>query len=351
MSAIVSYDPYAKEFSFHRDEHWVETLWATIYAQNLSETAKVVFATIISHVYKEPLQFPSQRVLAEAVKKTPRTVKRAIKELKVIKLIEVPAGFSQRQNKYIIYDHSNSDLKFSPEAEGMLKGLLDISVSVFSVIGDKNVPIPKEKENEEEKEEKKVIQRKEEREEEKEKEICGEAAHENISTSHFTKKEAMLAKIDSDSSLSKKSPYGFMQQDEDRSLTEAMAEPKPQPRLPKDVHRWKTTHFEKYFADRYKKLAGNAMPVQFAKDRTVIKRMMERIADIEEIKDVIDYVFDNWEVVSQKKDLTDGYPTINLVFSRWFGTFQSMMHKGKPRSNKFADNRADYEFELPKPKE
>ena len=350
MTTIVSYDPYGKKFHFDKSTRWVETLWATIYANNVSETAKIVFATVISHVYAEPLTFPSQRILAEACHKSTRTVIRAMNELKGLKLLEVPHGFTERQNNYIIYDHTHSDLKFSPEAEVMLKTLLDIHVSAFSVtsdkntIGDKNVTILKEEEKEKEKEKKKSnIKEKEKERKEREEETSGDAGNE---ISLLSEREERQAKLNG--SKIKYGPYSFLA-DEKRNLTEAMAEPKRKERIPKDVHQWKSPHFEAYFSQRYHQLVGKEMPVQFAQNRTLIKRMIERVADIEEIKGVIDFVFDNWEAVASLKGLDDGYPTVTLVFSRWFGTFQAMMHKGTPRSKKFSDNRADYEFKLTKP--
>ena len=354
MGDIVSYDFYAKTFAFNRESKWIETLWAAIYAENLGETAKIIFATIISHVYEEPLTFPSQRRLSEAVHKTDRTVRRAVKELKQRNLIDVPAGFLGKPTKYVIHEHTDTDLRFSPEAENMLKNLLDIQVSLFALTGDrittqtatpdKNVLTAQEKEREEEKEEKKVTQRKEEREEEKERELEPSGSSEIASISNKSSKQEKLARLNNASTLKQSSRYGG---DEARTLTEAMREPKPKRVRPHDVHQWKTVDFEKYFKEKYKELSGKALNVNFQKERSLIKKMLERTSDIEEIRDVIDFVFENWKVIAKKNDFQQ-FPTISLVFSQWFGTFQAMMHAGKPKSKHFIDRRSDYDFKMPK---
>lgn len=358
MGTIVSYDPYSKQFKFDHNSRWIETLWATIFASNVSSTSKIVFATIISHVYQEPLSFPTQKVLSEAVQKDRRTIIRAIEELREIKLLEVPTGLNTRRNKYVIYDHAHSSLKFSGQGEQLLKKLLDVQVSDFNVIApleisdknptsDKNVTSPTEKEREEEKEEKKVIQRKEEREEEKEREIAASAATHSSDDSKMTSKEKRLAKLSADSSLKRSSKYGFME-DETKSLTKAMEKPFVKPSIPKDVHKWKTTDFESYFARRYKKLTGKDLMINFAKDRKLIENMIERTSDIEEIKNVIDFVFDNWSDIEKKYNLQK-FPNIGFVFSQWFGTLQTTMHAGVPKSRHFIDRRSDYgEYKVPK---
>lgn len=366
MAEIVSYDPYAEKFTFNHDSNWIETLWAVIYAENLSETAKIIFATLISHVYVQPLSYPTQKSLSEAMHKTDRTVRRAMKELKDRHLVAVPPGFSGRSKKYIIYEHSGTDLKFSMKAESMLKSLLDINVSLFSLTGEKAVKCEaysetpdknvlslqekeKEKKREEREEEKKVIQRKEEEKEERKKEREKElalCASEIPYKSDKTEKDKK-SKVKTSSNLKNSGAYNFMAGDEKPSLTQAMKEPKIKKSRPSDIHQWGTLDFESYFKERYKKLTGKNLSINFAKERTLIKKMIKRTTDIEEVKDVVDYVFDNWRLISKKFGFDDQFPTISLVFSQWFGTFLTMMHKGKPKANHFIDKRSDFQYKMP----
>lgn len=357
MGTIVSYDPYSKKFTFHHDSKWIETLWATIYASNISSTSKIVFATMMSYVYQEPLEFPTQQVLSDAVQKNRRTIMRAIEELCEKNLLEIPAGLNSRRNKYIIHDHSTSSLKFSGQAENLLNTLLDVQVSDFNVISamaicdenttrDKNVTNQQKEKREEEKEEKKVIQRKEEREEEKKEKLEPHGSSDKAYNSSLSEKDQKLARLSTGSTLKHSSKYGYME-DEKRSLTEAMKEPKPKRERPKDVHSWETVDFETYFKHRYHELSGKKLNINFAKERKLIKNMLERTSDIEEIRDVIDFVFDNWKAIAKKNDFQQ-FPTISLVFSQWFGTFQAMMHAGKPKSKHFIDRRSDYDYSMPK---
>jgi hypothetical protein len=241
----------------------------------------------------------------------------------------------------------------------MLKSLLDISVSIFALTGDaekeitseeeadKIVLTVKEKEREEREEKKESTKERKEEKEEKEKEfsLCGK----EIPDKFDSNVENKAPKVNTTSSLKSTGSYRFLQSEEDakRSLTQAMEAPAIKKRMSDDIHKWKPQDFVTYYQRKYKETVPDKnAPVQPGRDHKHMKDLMEAVSDAEDIKEVIDFVFENWKVISEEYDFK-GFPTIGLLFS-WFATFQSMMHKGKPRSKHFVHRRSDYDFNLPK---
>lgn len=345
MGEIVSYSPLSKQYTFNPESLWIETLWATMYANNVSETAKIVFATIVMYVREEPLYFPSQKELAEAVNKSVPTIERSIRELKERKLISTPEK-SGRFNRYRVNDHFSADLKFSERAEIFLKTLLSVKVSILDVTpiksdGHKHKeeirPIKNdgyEQEKEKEKKEERKERTKEKKEEikEKEREVGGETAH---IPSHLNPMERRQYILDL---KRRKNKARETLKDTPKTVTSAQ-------KLPKSVSKWTTTHFERYFAKRYHELSGKELPKQFEKNRTLLKKTLERGIDRIEMKEVIDFVFDEWEELQKRLKLEEGLPSIGFVFSGYFDRLLNLKRAGFS-AHKFKDLRSDFEFDL-----
>ncbi|MFW6172195.1 MAG: helix-turn-helix domain-containing protein [Elusimicrobiota bacterium] len=515
MGEIVSYNPIEKEYKFNPESLWVETLWAAIYADNLSETAKIVFASMILYVREEPLHFPTQKELAEAVNKSTRTVERVVNELKNINIISVPSKGAGKYNKYKVNDHYSADLKFTDKSAHFLEELLNVEVPLFStkkytknygnkgeilqnksydsttknseVVNEKDSDIPPDKnvgcksnknyrnsenvgENSEnstppdknggweqippdknvgyfkEKEEKeKITKEKKERQkkesnikkekrkkireknkkEKEEKEIvdfidnreiiCNNGKNSNLeekNSSSFPEnirdnsleikevnfpeniesislennteistrnKGEKVSDITGDLENEKKDEKNTDLEEEKESLSQKEEDKyshltKAELRqlkirrkrektnaektlpgrskkgtrskdIPKDLSRWSPKHFRMHFGVRYKELSGDYMIRQPKKSNILIANVMKKGVSKNELKEVIDFVFDEWSEIKKRLKIESGYPSIGFVFSGYFETLLNMKRAGFS-AHSFKDVRSDFDFEL-----
>lgn len=504
MGEIVSYNPIEKEYKFNPESLWVETLWAAIYADNLSETAKIVFASMILYVREEPLHFPTQKELAEAVNKSDRTVRRAIKELKKTNIILVPHKGAGKYNKYKINDHYSADLKFTDKSAHFLEELLSVEVPLFSTkkytendrynseilqksIGDssakdinidskstdkippdknvlckydknynnyenvgenskkicppdKNVLYFKEKENKEKiKKEKKEREKKESNiKKEKRKKIREKNKKEKKEKEivDFIDNRDILCQNDKNSNLEVENSNSFPENIKDNSLenntidfsennennslenntkistenkgekvsdiTEDLEDEKEDEKntdleeekeshfqkeedkyshltkselrqlkirrkrektkaektlirrsksatrskdVPKDLSRWSPKHFRMHFGVRYKQLSGEKMIRQPKKSNILIANVMKKGINKKELKEVIDFVFDEWSEIKKRLKIESGFPSIGFVFSGYFETLLNMKRAGFS-AHSFKDVRSDFDFDL-----
>jgi len=81
------------------------------------------------------------------------------------------------------------------------------------------------------------------------------------------------------------------------------------------------------------------------KNRTILKRAIEKDnLDRMHMREVIDFVFENWDELVEKLKLVEPRPSIGLVFSGYFETLSNLQRAGFS-SHSLKHNRSDFNFE------